>query len=185
MTILLKQSSIKNYERQIQLMTREAIEKRSDGAEDHIPQLTIKDLAQDLISNPKGTKVTTQQLRRAALIWKMTELRTDESLVREVLEILQPITQTKKKNGAAGLTNSRKPGRMIPYADFVKLEEYLPKVGDYRKESKNWGPILLDFLRAGVASGARPNEWVGAKWLDKEKRILRLPTIKLNNHLLK
>jgi len=181
MTILLKQSSIKNYERQIQLMTREAIEKRSDGAEDHIPQLTIKDLAQDLIENAKGTKVTTQQLRRAALIWKMTELRTDESLVREVLEILHPITQTKKKNGAAGLTNSRKPGRMIPYADFVKLEEYLPKVGDYRKESKNWGPILLDFLRAGVASGARPNEWVGAKWLDKEKCILRLPTIKVKN----
>lgn len=175
----LKQSSIKNYERQIQLMTRDAIEKRSDGAEDHIPELTIKDLAQDLIENVKQTKVTTQQLRRAALIWKMTELKIAEHQVREVLELLHPMTKVKRKNGAVGLINSRKPGRMIPYTDFVKFEEYLPTMRGNLNEPKCWGAILLDFMRAGVASGARPNEWVGAKWLNKEERILRLPTIKI------
>ena len=175
----LKPATLKNYDRQIQLMTREAIKKRSDGAEDHIPELTFLDLAQDLLENPNQTKVTTQKIRRSALIWKMTELRIDENQVRAVLELLDPLTKIKRKNGAAGLTNSRKPGRMIPYPDFVKFEEYLPTMRGNLKEPKCWGSILLDFMRAGVASGARPNEWVGAKWLSKEDRILRLPTIKI------
>ena len=175
----LNPTTVKNYERQIQLMTREAINKRSDGAEDHIPELRFIDLAQDLIENQKQTKVTTQQIRRSALIWKMIELKLDENQVRAVLELLDPLTKIKRKKGAVGLKNSRKPGRMIPYPDFVKLEEYLATMRGNLNEPKCWGIILLDFLRAGIASGARPNEWIGADWLNKRERILRLPTIKI------
>lgn len=74
----------------------------------------------------------------------------------------------------AGRENSREKGRMIPEKDFWKIHYKLMTM-------KDWGIRAQHLMLAGLGSGARPIEWVNAKWINEPNGILRLQTAKVKN----
>lgn len=171
MEIDIKPITKDNYTRHYKAMEKEATARRWNGLEDHTPAIQEEDLIQDLLENPKGHKFSTLNSRRNALIYTYKR----NGRIDMLQKLYEPDFMEKlRQAGGMGNVNSRPSGRMIPEKDYWKLHYRLGTM-------KEWGIRAQHLMMAGLASGARPIEWVNAKWIDKENGILRLQTAKVKN----
>lgn len=167
----IQQITREGYMRHYKAMEKEAHAKRWNGEEDHTPEFFEEDLVKDLLLNEKGHKFSTLNSRRNALI----HVYRERGLVNVLKMLYAPDYMDKlKAAGGAGTKKSREKGRMIPEEDFIKIHNQLGS-------GKQWSIAAQHMMSAGIASGARPIEWINAKWADKEKTILRLQTAKIKN----
>lgn len=166
-----------NYARQYKLMIQEAVARRTYSDETENVRITAIDLVNDLFENNKLLKESTLYIRRNALIHALKNQQQTIETENALKLLYDPVYKSKIKNiGGVGKINSRKPGRMIPFDDYELIIKKLFHMG-------KWGQATQHFLAAGCASGARPIEWINAKWIDFDNNILRLRSakIKINN----
>jgi hypothetical protein len=66
---------------------------------------------------------------------------------------------------------------MIPEEDFRPLIDFLESKPD-EDSGSIWRARAALALKAGVAAGCRPLEWLGAQWSDRESGVLRIYSVK-------
>lgn len=132
--------------------------KQWDGTEEHVPNITLATMAKDLTDNSSQLRANTLKLKRSALIHHIRTQPIDPIDAKFAMKILEGVTASASK---AGKRITRKPGRMIPFDDFQKICNTLLPM-------KEWGNIARSLLISGLASGARPIEWIHAKWIVRE-----------------
>ncbi len=115
---------------------------------------------------------TTRKTMRAALLWYIKSgLAGDNEDTHQARLALE---QSKSRSGPKPGSKSNK-SKVIPLEDLNELLEEL-----YGKGSKSvWSYRTAVWIRAALASGARPIEWLDAQWLDPEKTTLKLRNAKL------
>ncbi|MDM0032366.1 hypothetical protein QTI33_09540 [Variovorax sp. J22P271] len=121
---------------------------------------------------------TTKNTYRAAIIWacKQPNFGFLDGERRAGLEAACAFNP--RKHGAVReiVRNARASARAIPEQDLRPILDALisahPSAPAWPKKTAYW-------LMAGIATGARPSEWATAFWFDRDRRILRLPNIKL------
>jgi hypothetical protein len=133
----------------------------------------------DILWEMRNTyKPSTFHQHRAAVLWSFANdpnwLKTTDSA--QLLGVFTAIKSYKHVRSSteriAVVGKGREPGRSISEADFKLL--YLA----LECSSGIWSEAAQVFMKAAVASGARPVEWIGASWADPEHTKLRLITAK-------
>lgn len=167
----LKASTVAHYKRVIKIIEKSALARMQNDEFDQPSNISGSDLIYELHINAKKLKLTTLIVYRNALLYKFKEEKNFK-----LMSMLYQFALIPRLKLVAGKGNrkSRQKGRMIPEADFWKLHHQLGGM-------KNWGSRAQLLLEAGLASGARPVEWVNAKWVDKTNGVLRLQTAKIKN----
>jgi hypothetical protein len=134
--------------------------------------------------------INTLRIYRAALIyWLPVKQPPDWEGAVKILMASTPESVDEAKEGAddlGGFTldgpmgRRRQSQRMIPEEDFgplVSALEWQPKDEEDAGASV-WRSRAALALKAGVATGCRPVEWLGASWVDHEAGILRIYSAK-------
>lgn len=130
--------------------------------------------------------------RNAPLGWEAARQSLQSLAMRASVESArEQISQGSEDNDHAGVIYLAKVGRrpsqrMIPEEDFKPLIANLEWQSNEPGEGSIWRERAALALRAGVASGCRPIEWLGAHWADREAGILRIYTAKqkIASHIL-
>ena len=141
------------------------------------PEDIVRELNAD-VTLSTGSKTT----YRAALIWALerSNFEIDAEVSKRGLEVVRAFNPRGSLSKADVpdliLRNSRSKGRFIPESDLGPL---LNSLLSARSSKMAWGTKTTAWLNAGIATGARPGEWETASWLDRDRRILRLPNSKL------
>ncbi|MBS0454074.1 MAG: hypothetical protein JSS14_22455 [Proteobacteria bacterium] len=119
---------------------------------------------------------------RAAIVWALDQsfFEFDEQVREEGLAAVRSFNPRRSSSiedvPDLIFRNTRTKGRSIPQDDLGPLLNSLLAA----KLSKlGWATKTTAWLNAGIATGARPGEWETAFWLDRDRRILRLPNSKL------
>ena len=179
-------SSLNTYQTVYKRCTRKAIEKRQTSCDDGL-QITAMDLVDDWIDDSEKYRPGTSLTHKSALLWAFNTIRMDgwqeaHARLTAIHKKYVPSTRTTRTTRITSHTSSddeqeflqrsRVSGRMLPEDDLKILLNRLATRGE-------WGARSQWFLLAGIASGARPVEWVEAKWIDPEKTILRIFNVKV------
>lgn len=130
---------------------------------------STRDLIEDLAKNEEGYKHSTLiKLRNAILYFaEMAEDFANAEYLRS-----KDFLEGLKSNEGDGNTNSRPSRRTIPEDHFNMIRAEL------LKSRKKNGRRIDAFLMATFATGARPSEWLSAKWIDIEKGIIEFKNAK-------
>lgn len=160
--------TVENYWRQFRTMEKESAAKRSSGEPGEIAPFSDQDMIDDLLENAGGLKLGTLKTRRSALIYCLKG-RSTEHLIEQLRD--PEFIDRLAMSSSDGRKNSRRSKRHIPEDDFVKIQNKLLGMRD-------WGSRAHTFLSATIATGARPIEWINAKWIDRKSRIIRFKTAK-------
>lgn len=172
----LKNSTIQTYLRFFELSWSRAYDQRSSNIDD--PAIVRPgDLVDDWIARRYTNRPRTENLQRAALLWVFQNKKIfgwEAACAR-----LQAISQESVRSRRAALDVSgqnhvRVKGKVIPPEDLQLLINQLRSMG-------TWGARAQYFLLAGVASGARPIEWLKTVWVDEEHSTIRIGTAKIKN----
>lgn len=120
----------------------------------------------------------TKKKYRAAIIWacKQPNFGLLDGERRAGLEVACAFNP--RKHGAVReiVRNARASARAIPERDLRPILDALLSASP---SARAWPKKTALWLMAGIATGARPREWATAFWFDRDRRILRLPNIKL------
>ena len=157
-----------------------AREERHGPTEEDFTDVMPIDLVNDLWTNKRRYSYKTLMLLRSALLhgierdklhgWQEAIARlNDEALLEKIRA-----AKTKVPDSVEDGKNIRESGRMIPEEDFDILIKKLFGM-------KGWGQRAALFLIAGVNAGARPVEWINAKWIDTDKTIIRFLNAKVKS----
>ncbi len=119
---------------------------------------------------------TTWELYRAALLWHCAQNRSVDREFENAYQLLkaQPIRRPVLENAT-----KHKNKKSISEADLRVLLDQLSTMN----ATVGWGDRTRAWLLAGLASGARPSEWLDACWVDDEKLELRLLNAKRHTTL--
>ena len=149
---------------------------RMRSEDDHV-DLTADNLVEDYLSTRDKFAPQTSNIMRAALLWGMgPDKRHGWENAKERLASIAPTPMSAKRAELEGEEVSfqkvRKSKRMIPEDHFDRLINGLSSRGRSGMQAQY-------LLLAGVATGARPFEWINAVWADEEKTILRIYNAKV------
>lgn len=137
---------------------------------------SIEQIIDDFIRR-EDLRHSTRRTYCSAGIWILENTMAPCELRGHLLEKLRNMVIVKPGR------NTKRAPRAISEADFERILNQLSKC---RKDAK-WAPATALWLRAGLATGARPCEWQFAKWHNHERNILviinskvkqRVPTFK-------
>lgn len=172
----LKASTVEAYENIYTRCMRRALEKREHNP-DEPATITPMDLVDDWIASLGKNSLNTAHMQRSALIWVIANRRMEGWM--EAYTKLKAMSQREVKDASVDVQkdtsrNTRAPGRMIPEGDLMVLINTLASMD-------TWGPPGQWFLLAGIASGARPIEWIDAEWIDEDNGVLRIYTAKVKS----
>ena len=162
----LAQRTRDNYEETLRSMIRSAQRRRWDGSDEgRAVPISDQDLISDLLANPDHCGFQTLVKMKSALIYCMRGKSTEY-----LIETLQSPEFTLQLKAAAA-SNKPKGLKVIPEADFAKIEAQLQK-------TRGNGQKALVFLQATVVAGLRPFEWSHAFWEDRLGGRLRVKNAK-------
>ncbi len=156
-----------NYKTSIQAALRYSQRQRTTDWE-MAAQVTLAQVIED---NNRRTDQTenTKKLLRFALLWglrsghlKSSDIDSDIKLVSEGW------TQSSYKKKDKQRKNT------IPEGDLKKILERLQE----KAIRSEWAKRTEVFLRAGLATGVRPVEWLHVEWFDAAKTLLRIRNAK-------
>lgn len=154
-------------------------------------EVTAHDLIEGWLSRARQTgrySINTLRKYRAALIYWLPEKRLpgwEEAL--KIMMTSTPENVADAEGGAPGdfisdgpLPRRRQSQRMIPEEDFGPLISALEWQPEDEEDpgASIWRSRAALALRAGVATGCRPIEWLGASWVNREAGILRIYSAK-------
>ncbi len=127
---------------------------------DEVPLVDVIDLAQDTMQR-QDLSTRTKNAYRAALLW---HLRSQDRLAgtdRDALELLEKWAPWK-------LPRTKLRPRTIKQDDVERInDELLAQGGKWALRTSYW-------LKAGLATGLRPREWLGATWATADKKALHV-----------
>ena len=164
----LSKTTEENYQKLFKRMVKQGQDRRWNGELGFRYPITYKEIVEDLLENKRQSKFSTLYKMRSALLHCM------EGKVAEELKLYMRTTEFMEKlrmAGGLGNPESRPSGRSIPESDYHKI---LAKLNAGKKNAQ----ATLIFLKATVATGARPIEWLNAVWVDRPKGKLRLLSAK-------
>lgn len=131
----------------------------------------------ELLQTDTTIKLGTKGTYKAAIIWALNQ--PDFGFSPEMRDHGLKLARAFDPRESAEqeiLRNTRPSARSIPEKDLGILLNGLLSA---RSSQQSWAAKTTSWLNAGVATGARPGEWEFAYWLDRDRRILRLPNSKL------
>ena len=164
----IKESTEKSYMKAVTSAINFSQRKRMSDWEEPVP-LTMTDIAQDLYDRKdvaQATKITT----RSALLWffktKQDAESPDAATAFKILANIdirrgRPVTQRPKG---------------IPELDVDRILEDLAR----RSTRSDWASRTGAWVQAGLTTGARPIEWLDAKWSSPDKTHLQLTNAKVH-----
>ena len=140
--------------------------------------ITPTELVEHWIASAPETRGQTGNLERAAILWVLNHNRAagwEEahkrlSAIRRTPSFLRAQRESNRPLGPT--VRTRSPGKVIPEDDLNLIMAELSK-------GKTNGARAQWFLMAGIASGARPSEWIDAEWVDEPRGVLRIFTAKV------
>ena len=176
-TVELKPSTVRAYETLFERIHRKTMIYLMDSPED-VVFVTSDDLVAHWLAKQTGSSYATVCLARSALIWHFETKQPDGwqaalERIRAYLPVKADFIQEVSDTDFS-VKRTRPPGRMIPEAHLHRL---IDELLGYRAT----GHQTQWFLLAGVASGARPVEWLNAHWVDEANGVLRIYTAKVKN----
>lgn len=131
----------------------------------------------DLIESASGPEpqrsLASWGLYRAAMLWHLAANRHLNQAYEAAYDML---AATKKPPGATRTTGAG-PGRTKKSIPERDLAELINTLGSMRQNA-NWGVRTQYWIQAGIATGVRINEWAETTWVDRERRLLQVPTSK-------
>ena len=129
---------------------------------------SIEQIIHDFILR-EDLQQSTRRTYCSAGIWILENTIAPCESRRQLLEDLRNLTINRPKRCA------KKAPRAISEADFERILNQLSKS---RKDAK-WAPATALWLRAGLATGARPCEWLFAEWHNHEGKVLTIINAKV------
>lgn len=107
---------------------------------------------------------------RSALLW---DLRSKKTLNEDESAALQILSNVKKPEGSKPAKAIRQ--KTINETDYESLLTEMSFMG----ESSTWTRRARVWVRAGIATGIRPIEWLNTEWENDEQTALRVKTAKV------
>lgn len=166
-------NTLKTYTALYERAQRVALAKRQTSPEDHV-EITPADLVNDWFTSLDATSLKTANTQRAAIIRMLQEKKPngwEEPCHRLRVDGLEAMSNQRRQESNSD-RRTRTPGRMIPEKDLKILINTLANMRKAGARAQWW-------LVAGIASGARPIEWVDAEWINREQTVLRIYTAKV------
>ncbi len=164
----IKESTKKGYMKAIRAAHKYAQAKRTSDWENP-PLITLMEVVQDLIHRTDLTRET-KLVARSALMWFIRSGQVPAS--QEATEVVTMLENLHIPRGPK--PKDSKP-KNISEKDLGKLLDAL-----YDQAEKSiWAYRSTVWIHAGLASGARPIEWLDAHWADDEQTILRIKNAKI------
>lgn len=139
---------------------------------------TPAEVVQDLIDSAAGESPRRSpasfSLYRSALLWHLAQHQHEHDAYRVAYEAL---ATTKRPPGVQQQPASKRKAtakRCFVGNDLADLVNTLMEFNrrDY------WGSYAQYWLQATIACGARPGEWIGASWIDRDALKVQIPNSK-------
>lgn len=151
---------------------RDAKAKRAPDPETDVI-ITPMDLVDDLFEKADSLAANSWKTYRSALLWYLAVKRKvapayEEAYTRVAAAATKPAPAPTRER------STRKPPKSISEAHFTTLVAQLSTMNRH----SGWGTRTQYWLHAAIATGARPQEWVGAGWAEPGSGLLRLNNAK-------
>ncbi|WP_454740460.1 hypothetical protein [Cupriavidus necator] len=169
------------YREAVDSLWRQVVAEDEDGARHRaVGPLEIVDL---LLRRVPELRPSTWNTSRSAVLYWLEGLPDDPEKMQARVILLAGCPKDGFKGPKPGTTATRyssKSQRKRTFAkrDFDRLLRYLDRRAEVSSREISVGLLVGAWLRAGLASGLRPVEWVGAIWADEEKISLQVKTAK-------
>jgi len=137
-------------------------------------RLTMLQVALDL-GQRKDIRESTKWVYGSALLWIM---RKEPRLREEDLKayhLLKAMRTREARQASAGTVRAQRKPTAIPEAHWNAILDDL----NTRAGGAEWARRTLHLAVATRASGARPCEWMGARWTDESHTAIELPNVKV------
>lgn len=143
------------------------------------PETVVADLIKSTFGPQPTRSHASWNLYRAALLWHLSTKRADGEAYQRAYAMLAATKRPPGKRAGAAADDStrarqQKPRRSIPEQDLSLLLDTLVTMN----RSACWGARTQYWLRAGLATGVRINEWAGTSWADTHRQALLVPNSK-------
>lgn len=163
----IRESTEKSYLSILKIQTKFSVAKHTvDWEEPFVP--TILQVVQDLVARTDLAD-STRVPYRAALLWYLRGQPAHDQNFIQALTILEGLQKPR------GRTKSRTQPKTISTED---LEILINEINRRAKRSI-WARRTALWLRAGLATGLRPIEWIHADWTSDQKTALTVKTAKV------
>lgn len=134
----------------------------------------VTDLVNSSIPDPlTGISVRSYaawQLYRSALLWYLSSRR-------ELQEAYETAYQTLVNTKVTAGPRRKAALKTVFHSD--DFEVLINTLGSLDRKNTRWGSKTAYWMQAGVAAGARGNEWLNTCWLDRDKCQLLIPNSKI------
>jgi hypothetical protein len=158
-----KDISAATYRRTVETLRRQSAKLRGEQPDEPV-YVSIQDVANDFMART-DLKPSTVMARRSALLWYAKSLQDPSA--DEIIRTLQAFRpSTLPRNRVAG------PPRSIPEDHYREL---ITELGSLRSR---WAHRAQLWIKAGLATGLRPVEWLSARWEDDTQTILLVDSAK-------
>lgn len=148
-------------------MFRQAGERRTDDpSEPH--QATPAEVISDFLETRNSLKASSWETYRYALLWYFARQRNEIPEFEAAYRQLATIGENERPSSKAAAVKSK---RTISEKD---LNELITVLGGMNR-STYWGSRVQYWVQAALGTGLRPNEWLGASWLDDTETVLCVP----------
>lgn len=159
------------YARMVGQRYRGSQKKRSTDSQQPVV-VSPMDVVEDLIASIPTKTRSSWSLYRAALLWHLSANRHLYETYESAYQRLTSVPRLALNAAARPRTRKKK---TIPHDHLVSL---LTELGSMNG-AVGWGPRTRFWLLAGLASGARPREWIHTRWVDDAHEVLRIRNGKL------
>lgn len=169
------------YREAVDSLWRQVVAKDEDGASYRaVGPLEIVDL---LLRRVPELRPSTWNTSRSAVLYWLEGMPDDPEAMQARVILLAGCPKDGFKGPKPGTTATRyssKSQRKRTFAkrDFDRLLRYLDRRAEVASRENSVGFLVGAWLRAGLAAGLRPVEWLGASWADEDKTHLQVKTAK-------
>ncbi|WP_230625998.1 hypothetical protein [Cupriavidus necator] len=169
------------YRAAVDSLWRQVVAEDEDGARRRaVGPLEIVDL---LLRRVPELRPSTWNTSRAAVLYWLEGMADDPEAMQARVIMLAGCPKDGFKGPKLGTTATRyssKSQRKRTFAkrDFDRLLRYLDRRAEVSSRDISVGLLVGAWLRAGLAAGLRPVEWVEATWVDEDKTRLQVKTAK-------
>lgn len=160
-----------NYIKTFKTVRRASIDKRTTDEEE--PALvTLTQIVEDYFSRTDQAD-TTRAMTRSAILWIIRSGEVDFTEdAQNALNLLEALKGTRGPK----VTTPRL--KTIPSKDLDLLLDLLFDQAERRSHTRV-SIRTVAWIRAGLACGARPVEWLNTEWVDKDQTQLRIKNAKI------
>lgn len=165
------------YVERVRSLWRASVEARTIDPQ-HPVEPTPAEVVQDLIDSAAGDSPRRSpasfSLYRSALLWHLAQHQHEHAAYRVAYEALATTKRPPGVQQQAGSKRKAAAKRCFVGNDLADLVNMLMEFNrrDY------WGSYTQYWLQATIACGARPGEWIGTSWIDRNALKIQIPNSK-------